>query len=94
MIKSNILKKCLSIVTTEKFKKLDSSPGATCQSKVQHTLRKMKFKFTEQEYYKLYPSGWNAEKFYDTAKIHKLKQGGAVEQLSLQPMVSNCGTVS
>ena len=54
----------------------------------------MKFKFTEQEYYKLYPSGWNAEKFYDTAKIHKLKQGGAVEQLSLQPMVSNCGTVS
>ena len=36
---------------TDKFKKLDSSSTATRESKVQRTLRKMKFKFTEREYY-------------------------------------------
>ena len=40
------------------------------------------------------PKWLKCRKILCTAKIHKLKQGGAVEQLSLQPMVSNCGTVS
>ena len=79
---------------TEKFKKLDGSPTAICQSKVYYTLRKMKSKFAEKEYYQLYSSDLNEKKFYDTAKGHKLKQGGTVDQLLLQPMVSNCGTVS
>ena len=50
--KNKYIEKCISIVTTDKFRKLDSSPTATCESKVQRTLRKMKF--TEREYYQLY----------------------------------------
>ena len=54
----------------------------------------MKSKFAEKEYYQLYSTDLNEEKFYDTAKLHKLKQGGTADLLPLQPMVSNCGTVS
>ena len=54
----------------------------------------MKSKCTEREYYQLYPSDSNAGKFYGTAKVHKLKQGDTVNQLPLQPIVSNCGTAS
>ena len=79
---------------THKFKKLDNRPRATSESKVQCTLRKMKSKFTEQEYYQIYPTGSNSGKFYGTAKAHKLKQGDTVDQLPLQPIVSNCGTAS
>ena len=75
-------------------KKLDNSPIATCESKVQRTLRKMKSKFTEQEYYQLYPTGSNTGKFYGTAKVHRLKQGDTVDQLHLQPIVSNYVTAS
>ena len=92
--KNKYIERCISIVMTDKFKKLDSSSTATCECKVQHTLRKMKSKFTEQEYYQLYPTGSNAGKFYGTAKVHKLKQGDTVNQLPLQPIVSNCGTAS
>ena len=92
--KNKYIEKFISIVTTDKFKKIDNSPTATCESKVQRTLRKMKFKFTEQEYYQLYPAGSNAGKFYDTAKVLKLKQGDTVDQLPLRPVVSNCGTAS
>ena len=54
----------------------------------------MKSKFTEQRYYQLYPTGSNVGKFYGTAKVLKLKQGDTVDQLSLQPTVSNYGTAS
>ena len=46
--------------------KLDNSPTATCESKVQRTSRKMKSKFTEGECYQLCPTGLNAGKFYGT----------------------------
>ena len=92
--KNKYIEKCISIVMTDKFKKIDNSPTATCESKVQRILRKMKFKFTEREYYQLYPTGSNAGKFYDTAKVHKLKQGDTVDHLPLRPVVSNCGTAS
>ena len=49
--KNKYVEKCIFVVTTDKFKKLDSSSTATRESKVQRTLRKMKFKFTEREYY-------------------------------------------
>ena len=92
--KNKYIEKCISIVTIHKFKKLDNSPTATCESKVQHTLRKMKSKFSGREYYQLYPAGSNAGKFYGTAKVHKLKQGDTADQLPLQPIVSNYGTAS
>ena len=36
---------------------LTNDPTETLESKVQQTLRKIKSKFTEQEYKKLYPTG-------------------------------------
>ena len=92
--KNKYTEKCISIVATHKFKKSDNSPTATCESKVQRTLRKMKSKFSGREYYQLYPAGSNAGKFYGTAKVHKLKQGDTADQLPLQPIVSNYGTAS
>ena len=67
--KNKYIEKCFSILTT------DNSPTATCDSKVQHTLRTMKFEFTEREYYKLCPTDLNAGNFYATAKVYQLKQG-------------------
>ena len=92
--KNKYIEKCIFTVTTDKFKKLDSSLTATCESKVQRTLRKMKSKFTERKYYQLYPTGSNAGKFYGAAKLHKLKQEDTVGQLPLHPIVCNCGTAS
>ena len=39
----------------------------------------MKSKFAEKEYYQLYSTDLNEEKFYDTAKLHKLKRGDTVD---------------
>ena len=39
----------------------------------------MKSKFTEREYYQLYPTVSNAERFYGTTKLHKLKRGDTVD---------------
>ena len=79
---------------TDWFKNLDSSPTATCESKVQRTFRKMKSKFTELEYCQLYPTGLNAGKSYSTTKLHNLKQRDTVDQRPLRSIVSNCGTAS
>ena len=62
--------------------------------KIQRTLCKMKSRFTLQEYIKVYPTGSNAGKLYGTAKIHKLPESGAVDQLPLRPIVSNTGSAS
>ena len=59
-----------------------------------HQLRKMKSRFTLQEYNKVYPTRSNAGKLYGTAKIHKLPELGTVDQLPLRPIVSNIGTAS
>ena len=88
MTKTNILKNVFLLSRQASSK----SSTATCESKVQRALRKLKFKFTEREYYQLYPNGSNVGKFYGTAKVHKLKQGDTVDQLPLQPIVSNSGT--
>ena len=45
--------KCFSIISTNKFKKLDKNPMVSYEPKIQRTLRKMKSRFTLQEYKKL-----------------------------------------
>ena len=54
--------------------------------------KKSKSKLTTQEYNRLYPTGFCPGKFYGTAKIHKLKLNGEVDQLPIRPIVSNIGT--
>ena len=85
--KTKYVEKCLSIINTNKFKKLDKNLTVSFEAKIHRTLRKMKSRFTLQEYNKVYPTGSNARKLYGTAKIHKLPESGAVNQLSLRPVV-------
>ena len=86
--------KCFSIINTNKFKKLDKNPTVSYEAKIQRTLRKMKSRFTLQEYNKVDPTGSNAGKFYGTVNIHKLPESGTVDQLQLRRMISNVGTAS
>ena len=72
--KTKYVEKCFSIINTNKFKKLDKNPTVSYEAKIQCTLRKMKSRFTLQEYNKIYPTGSNAGKLYGTAKIHKLPE--------------------
>ena len=59
--------KCLALLSTKQFTTLTNDPTKTLESKVQRTLRKIKSKFTEQKYKKLYPTGSCPWKFYGTA---------------------------
>ena len=90
--KSKYVKKCFSIINKNKFKKLHKNPTVSYEAKIQRTLRKMKSRFTLQEYNKVYPTGSKAGKLYGTAKIHKLPESGTVDQLPLRPIISNIGT--
>ena len=92
--KTKYVEKCFSIINTNKFKKLDKNPTVSYEAKIQRTLRKMKSRFTLQEYNKIYPTESNAGKLYGTAKIHKLPESGTVDQLQLRPIISNVGTAS
>ena len=64
--------KCLSMLGTKQFAKLDNDPTSKRESKVQRTLRKIKLKLPEKVYRKLYPTGSCPGKFYGNAKVHKL----------------------
>ena len=49
--------KCLSILATKQFSKLDYDPKSKLESKVEQTLRKIKSKLPENVYKKLYLTG-------------------------------------
>ena len=85
---------CFSIMNTNKFKKFDKNRTVSYETKIQRTLRNMKSRLTLQEYIKVYPTGSNAGKVCNTAKIRKLPESRTVDQLSLRPIVSNIGTAS
>ena len=65
-------KKCLDILNTTQFQKLNKDRAKKMERKVQNILWKIKSKLTINEYKQLYPSGSCPEKFYGAAKIHKL----------------------
>ena len=48
----------------------------------------------EREYKKLYPSGSKLGLFYSTAKVHKLKIGEGLKELTVRPIISNTGTAT
>ena len=60
-------KKCLEMLNTNQFVKLNSDPTKTTERKVQKVLRKIKSKFSPYEYKQLYPTGSSLGKFYGTA---------------------------
>ena len=61
--------KCMALLNTERFKRLTTDPTSTTEWNIQKVLRKIKSKFSEQEYKRLYPTGSAPARFYSTAKI-------------------------
>ena len=77
--KTKYVEKCFSIINTNKFKKFDKNPTVSYEAKIQRALKKMKSRFTLQEYNEVYPTRSNAGKLYGTAKIHKLLELGTAD---------------
>ena len=86
--------KCMALLNTERFKRLTTDPTVATEQKRQIVFRKIKSKFSEQEYKRLYPTGSAPARFYGTAKIHKLKNDRAVDELPIRPIISHINTAS
>ena len=67
--------KCLQILSTNQFVKVNSDPTKTTERKVRNILQKFKSTFSPNEYTQLYSSGSSPGKIFVTAKIHKLYRG-------------------
>ena len=86
--------KCMDMLNTKQFRKLDKDPTKTIEVKIQRAVRKIKNHLSTSEYRTLYPSGSAPGKFYGTAKKHKIPVNGSVDDLPLPPIISNIGTAS
>ena len=91
MNRSKDIEKCLSIVNSNQFLQADKNPTAPIERKVQRTLRRKK-KIPSLLYPKTYSIRLSPGWFYGTAKLHKFKDNGTVEDLSLGPIISNMVT--
>ena len=94
MDRKDYIEKCLNILDTKQFRKLSKDPTKTLERNMQHVLTKIKCHLEEKEYKKLYPMGSKPESFYGTAKVHKLKIGKGLKQLTARPIISNIGTAT
>ena len=84
----------MALLNTERFKCLTINPTAATEQKIQKVLRKIKPKFSEQEYKRLYPTGSAPAQFYSTAKIHQLKNDSTVDDLPIGSIISNINKAS
>ena len=66
------IKKCVSMLNTSQFQKLDTAPTKYLERKVQWILQKIKRKFEENEYKKLYPKISRLGLFHGPPKVHKI----------------------
>ena len=55
MDKNKYTEKCMLLLNTKQFKKLDNDPTKTTEGKIQRMLRRIKPKLSEHEYRVLYP---------------------------------------
>ena len=92
MDRSKYTEKCLKILSTKQFTVVENDHTKPLESKIQHALRKLKSKITDQEYKHLYLTGSQPGKFYGTAKMHKLPVNGNHNDLPLRPIVCNINT--
>ena len=84
----------MALPNTKHFKRLTTDPTAVTERKIQNVWRKIKPKFSEREYKRLYPTGSAPARFYRTAKLHKLKSDSTVDDLPIRPIISNINTAS
>ena len=54
--------KCLELLDTEQFQKLNHDPTKTTERKVQNAFRKIKLKLSINEYKRIYPTGSSQDK--------------------------------
>ena len=92
MDKSKYTEKGLTILLTKPFQKLKLDPTKSTEEKVQRMERKIKSKFTIQEYKRLHPSGSCPGKFNGTAMLHKIDSKGLVDDFLNRPIISNINT--
>ena len=71
--KKHSIEKCINILDSKQFKKLQKDPRKTLQNKMQRTLRKIKQYLDENEYKRMYPTGSRPGLLYTIVKLHKLQ---------------------
>ena len=64
--------KCLELLQTNQFMKLNHDPTKSIEGKIRRILRKVKNRLSSKEYCKLYPASSYTGNFYGTADMHKL----------------------
>ena len=94
MDKNKYTEKCMLLLNTKQFKKLDYDLAKMTERKIQRILKKIKPKLSEHQYKVLYPSGSSPGKFYNTAKIHKVSKHVNINQLPIRPIASNLNTAT
>ena len=57
MDKAKYTYKCLEILETNQFTKLNHDPTKSVEGKIQTLLRKFKYRLSQKEYYQIYPTG-------------------------------------
>ena len=92
--RKNYIEKCLNMLNTKQFRKLSKDPTKTLERKIQRVLRKTECHLEEKEYKKLYPTGSKPGLFYGTVKVHKLKIGEGLKELTVRLIISNIGTAT
>ena len=68
MNREKYTEKCLEMLNTNQFLKLNSDPTQTAERKVHNVLPKIKSKFSLNEYKQLYPTGSSPENFMGQQK--------------------------
>ena len=94
MGRTKYIDKCLGLLQTNQFMKLNNDPTKSIEGKIQRILRKVNNRLSSKEYYQLYPTGSCPGKFYGTAKIHKLPPNGFIDNLPRRPIISTIGSAS
>jgi hypothetical protein len=94
--KSKYIEKCMALLNTDNFQKIEQDNTKEVEESVQKALFKVKEAIGEDRYKQIYPSGSNPGKFYGTAKIHKVKPTDVdkIGKLPIRPIVSNIGTAT
>ena len=85
--------KCLNILNTKQFQKLDRDPTKPREAKIQRAIRKIKSRRSNQEYMRIYPTGSAPTKIYGMAKKHKIPVNGTINDLPLRPIIFNLSEV-
>ena len=86
--------KCLELLQTNQFIKLNHDPTKSVEDKIQRISKKLKSRLSSKIYYQLYQTSSCPGKFYGPTKIRRLPPNGFKDNLPLEPIVSNIGTGS